>query len=116
MIRQGDIVLLPFPYTDLSLKEVRPALVVSSDGFNSQGEDVIFAYITKKTYNGPYDILIDVNNPSFSGTGLKYTSTVRMGKLMCLKKQSIARRLGHVGADTLVQTKSALKALFGLAK
>lgn len=116
MIRQGDIVLLPFPYTDLSLKEVRPALVVSSDRFNSQGEDVIFAYITTKTYNGPYDILIDVNDPGFSGTGLKHASTVRMGKVMCLRKQSIVRRLGHIGANTLVQTKSTLKALFGLAK
>src|SRR5262249_15589307 len=42
----GDVVLVPFPFTDLSNAKQRPALVVSGDAFNSTREDVLVAAIT----------------------------------------------------------------------
>jgi len=38
--RRGDIVLVSFPFTDLSSSKRRPALVISPDAFNKQGEDL----------------------------------------------------------------------------
>ena len=43
---RGDIVLVPFPFTDLSSAKQRPALVVSADAFNSIRDDVLVASIT----------------------------------------------------------------------
>ncbi len=42
-----DIVLVPFPFTDLTTSKKRPALVVSPDSYNS-GPDVIIAFITSQ--------------------------------------------------------------------
>jgi mRNA interferase MazF len=42
-LRRGDIVLVPFPFTDLTGQKVRPALVISPD---PPGEDVMVAFIS----------------------------------------------------------------------
>ena len=44
--RRGDIVLVSFPFTDLSSSKRRPALVISPDAFNKRGQDVVLAAIT----------------------------------------------------------------------
>jgi mRNA interferase MazF len=44
--QQGDIVLIPFPFTDQSGTKQRPALVVSPSGF--AGEDIILCAITSQ--------------------------------------------------------------------
>lgn len=47
--RRGDIVLVSFPFTDLSSSKRRPALVISPDGFNDQSQDVVLVAITSQT-------------------------------------------------------------------
>ncbi len=44
--KQADIVLLPFPYSDLSAAKKRPALVLSNNNFNSASADIICCLIT----------------------------------------------------------------------
>ncbi len=46
--KRGDVVLVPFPFTDLSTTKQRPALVVSSDQFNATRNDVLVAAITSQ--------------------------------------------------------------------
>ena len=46
--RRGDVVLVPFPFTDLSGAKQRPALVVSADSLNVTLEDVLVAAITSQ--------------------------------------------------------------------
>jgi mRNA interferase MazF len=43
---RGSVVLVPFPFTDLSGRKRRPALVVSPDGFHE--EDLILCVITSR--------------------------------------------------------------------
>lgn len=42
----GDLVVLPFTYTDLSSSKQRPALVLSPAWYNQENEDALFAYVT----------------------------------------------------------------------
>ena len=44
--KPGDIVLLPFPFTDFSTIKQRPAIVVSSSAFNKMHGDIIVAAVT----------------------------------------------------------------------
>ncbi len=46
--KRGDIVLVSFPFTDLSSSKRRPALVVSPDSFNDAGADLVLAAITSQ--------------------------------------------------------------------
>ncbi len=42
-LRRGDIVLVPFPFTDLTAEKLRPAIIVSPD---PQGVDIVIAFIS----------------------------------------------------------------------
>jgi mRNA interferase MazF len=46
--KRGDIVLVSFPFTDLSSSKRRPALVVSPDSFNEAMQDLVLAAITSQ--------------------------------------------------------------------
>lgn len=41
-LHRGDIVLVPFPFTDLTGEKVRPAVIVSPDPV---GEDIVLAFL-----------------------------------------------------------------------
>lgn len=43
---RGDIVLLPFPFTDLSARKVRPTVVLSSASYHATEPDLILGAIT----------------------------------------------------------------------
>ena len=44
--KRGDIVVLPFPYTDQSGSKRRPELVLSTDAYNARRADIIVAHVT----------------------------------------------------------------------
>jgi hypothetical protein len=58
--RRGDVVLVPFPFTDLSTTKQRPALVVSPDAWNATQPDVMLIAITSQmaVAAGPQDLVL----------------------------------------------------------
>lgn len=85
-----DIVLVPFPFTDLTTSKKRPALVVSPDTYNS-GPDVTIAFITSQlnTPPRPGDHLIT----DWQASGLPKPSQLRM-KLATISRRIVIRKLG----------------------
>jgi PemK-like, MazF-like toxin of type II toxin-antitoxin system len=55
MYQRGDVVLLPFPFTDLSATRTRPAVVVSVPSFEQETSDFTVAMITSVPHTTPYD-------------------------------------------------------------
>ena len=87
-----DIVLVPFPFTDLTTSKKRPALVVSPDNYNS-GPDVVIAFITSqlKTPPRPGDHPIT----DWQACGLPKPSQLRM-KLATISRHIVIKKLGHL--------------------
>jgi len=88
--KQFDVVAVPFPFTDLNADKKRPALVLSTEGFNNQSRNCILAMITSQ--NNP-DWPLDTQIGSILKAGLKTPSKVRM-KLFTLDSRLIVRKLG----------------------
>lgn len=114
-IQRGDIVLVPFPFTDLTSQKVRPAVVISPD---NSGEDVLLAFISSTPAQDPVpptDLPIPMGHPEFPGTGLKKPSVVKAAKLLALHRAKILRRLGRVGPALLRELDARLKCAVGVS-
>lgn len=68
---KGDVVVVPFPFSDLTQTKRRSALVVAE----LQGDDLILCQITSRLITDQYAILID--NIDFSSGSLRHSSNVR---------------------------------------
>lgn len=64
MHKQGEILLIPIPFSDLSSNKKRPVLVLSNDQYNSKTDDIIVAAITSNILSKEYNIPI---SNSFTG-------------------------------------------------
>ncbi len=106
MYRSGKIVLIPFPFTDLSGIKVRPAVIISN---KSIGDDIVVAFISTNTKKkGSYEILVKMNNQN----GLKSDSTVVVSKIATLEKKTVLGEIGELSKNEMSQIKSRLKDLF----
>ena len=101
----GDIVLVPFPFTDLSSSKRRPALVISPDAFNDRMEDVVVAAITSQL-TSEHAVTSDQSDcvngmlPRVSVVKLAKVftihSTLVIKKLCALREEKLAAILGEV--------------------
>jgi mRNA interferase MazF len=110
--KQGDVVLVPFPFTDLTMVKRRPALVLSANWFNTSREDCIVAAITSQI---PSELQPDEYRLSASDLGaggLPKPSLVRLGKLVTISKSLLRERLGTLSEATVVAVLERMELVF----
>mgnify|MGYP001097662737 CR=1 FL=1 len=91
---KGKIVLIPFPFTDLTAAKLRPALVLF------EGErDVVVAFISSRVPQSPTptSIIVKQEHPEFESTGLKGASVIRLDKVATISKDLIIGEIGEIG-------------------
>lgn len=96
---QGSILLVPFPFTDLSTVKRRPVLVVSKTSDNAKNSDLITCAITSNTIKKPYSISID--NSSLTEGELPIASRVLISKLFTIEKSLIIKAFAKLSDDVL---------------
>ncbi len=113
-MKRGTVVLTPFPFTDLSGRKVRPALVVSRS--DRRDKDVILAFITSKPMPvlSNSDLLVEESQSDFGGTGLKTGSVVRLDKLVTVEVSLILGELGVFSDALLGAVDAGLRHVFDL--
>lgn len=114
VLRRGDVVLVPFPFTDLTTEKLRPAVVTSAD---PQETDIVIAFISSvvsPTELSGTDYMLERDNPDFARTGLKKSSTFRMKKLLTIERSKIVRRLGRVSPVIQKELDTRLRHAFDL--
>jgi len=113
-LKRSDIVLVPFPFTDLTGRKLRPAVIVSLD---PQETDIVIVFISsvvspKKLAKTDY--LLQPEHPDFPKTGLKRASVFKMRKLLTIERSRIIRRLGRVSPAIQKELNIRLKDALGL--
>ena len=113
VLHRGDVVLVPFPFTDVSGQKVRPALVISPDPGD---RDILVAFISSVVppVPEPTEHVLNVTHPAFAQTGLKHMSVFKMGKLATLHRALILRRVGRITPELQKILDVALKQAVGL--
>ena len=100
----GDVVKVPFPYTDSATRQRRPALVVSASGLESEHGLLWVLMITSAENRGwPEDVPIT----ALAGAGLPAPSVIRTAKIATIEARD-AEPLGKIGAKVLDRVRERL--------
>jgi len=109
-INQKEIVLLPYPFSNLEGSKVRPALVVSNNEFNKKSDDCIMIPLTTMIKNEPYSTIIEQKNLSF-GKLLK-TSRIRADKIFCVEKNLVKMKIGKLKNSSFEKIREEIFKIF----
>lgn len=103
---QGDILLIPIPFTDLSSSKKRPVIVISNDQYNSLFEDIIVVAVTSNLASVRFSI--PINNTDLNEGELKVPSLIRPDKIYTLHKGIAVKKFGRASGKMIGEIKSAI--------
>ncbi len=111
-----SVVLVPFPFDDLSSTKVRPAVCLTDP--IGPYRHVVLAFITSRAPKRflASDLVIDSRDGDFPVTGLRMSSTLQLHRLMTATTSLIRRRLGELPILLQAEVDDRLRTLFGLTK
>jgi mRNA interferase MazF len=102
----GEVVVLPFPQTNLQPGKRRPALVVA----DLVGRDLILCQITSQAHRDSYSIPLDLAD--FQAGRLAVPSYIRPNRLFTVEQSVILYNVGRVTQAKLDETLAKLRHLF----
>jgi len=103
---KGDIVLVSFPFSDLSGKKVRPACILAEDG-----RDVTLAFISSVLKNqGPFDLILKPDKTN----NLKKESLLKTSKIATLSKSIVHGKIGCLKPEIIFQMDTLIMKYFKL--
>ena len=87
---KGDVVVIPFPFSDLTQAKRRPAFVIA----NLEGDDVILCQITSKIVTDMYSLPLD--DRDFEDGSLKQSSNIRPNRIFTADSHIVLYRVGNL--------------------
>jgi mRNA interferase MazF len=103
-MKSGDLLLIPFPFSELTHSNLRPAVVIcqTSDGH----QDIVLAAITSILHEPLFqnEILL---KPDYQN-GLRVESILRCDRIMTLKKETWHTKIGNLNPKSAIE-KAILK-------
>lgn len=108
-MKTGDIVLIPFPFAELTNRKVRPAVVVCET--KDQFKDLVLCAVSSVVHTplSENELLV---SPS-PVNGLRKISTLKIDRIVTAKKADVIARLGELEENGLVEFKVKFKELVG---
>jgi mRNA interferase MazF len=99
---KGEVVVLPFPFSDLSASKRRPALVITP----LQGDDVILCMITSRAVRDSN--AMPITNDDFASGGLSRDSNIRPTRLFTADSRIILRSVGRLSNEKMEEVVDAI--------
>ena len=108
MYKKGTVILVPFPFTDLSGQKVRPAVIVSKVKY---GDDITVVFLTSQVkLKGKYLVSIKPSDTN----GLKVDSKIVCGKIATLDTKIVLGELGVLTKQEQTAIDKNIKSILGL--
>jgi mRNA interferase MazF len=106
----GDIVLVPFPFTDQTTTKKRPAVIVSSNAYIQNRPDIVIMAVTSQSYGSGY--FGDVRIQNWQQAGLLKPSVIKP-ILTTVEKGLVIRKLGNIRDNDQAALNENLQSILG---
>ena len=111
---KGRIVLVPFPFDDMTASKVRPAVCLTDPIGPHRHVVVAFVSSQMPADIAATDVVLDPQREDFAATGLRVASVLRLHRLVTLTTALIRRELGKLSPAWQDEVDQKLAVLFGL--
>ena len=101
--KQGDILIVPFPFSNLKGLRQRPVLVISHNEYNNTCEDIITCGITSNLKDTKCSILLE-NNDLLEGK-IPVKSRIKIDKLFTLEKNIVKKKIAGLNNNCMIKVK-----------
>jgi mRNA interferase MazF len=108
-LRQGEIVLVPVPFTDLSSYRRRPVIVVSKDAYQIATADFVAVAMTSNLKDEPYSF--GISSGDLVEGMLNRPGRVRVDKIFTLAQSIVVSQFGRVSDAVLNRIRQELRSL-----
>lgn len=108
----GDILLVPYPFTDDSGVKLRPVVIVSSEPFNTGDGLVVLPVSSRPASDEQYAYVIQDAHPDFKATGLRQSSHVKWTNPLTISRSIVQRRLGCLSRKSLSDVQAMVRSVF----
>ena len=106
----GDIILVPFAFTDQSNSKKRPAVIISSHAYNTKRPDVIIMAVTSQIK--PTSIIGEVIIHDWKDAGLLKPSAIKP-VITTIEKKLTIKKMGQLKNNALADLQESLKIILG---
>ncbi len=106
MYKQREIVLVPFPYSDMSSTKSRPVLIISNNNYNNHFPDILVWVITSNLFKDDYSVLL--NDHDLEIGILPEQSVIKCHKLFTIEQSQILKRFSIIKPAKLDQVLNML--------
>lgn len=109
MPEQGDILLVPIPFTDLSSQKRRPVIVISNNSYNKKTTDLVVVAMTSNPAEVDYSLT--VTSDDLEKGKLNHPGKVRVDKIYTISTSIVVKTFGQVNEAVLEKIRKELGAL-----
>lgn len=108
---RGDVVLVPFPFSDQTITKKRPAVIISSNTYNNASSDIVIMAITSQTEKtvGIGECLIK----DWQGAGLLKPSAIKPA-ISTIEQALVLKKLGKLPPKDIISLENTLKEFLDL--
>ena len=108
-VKQKEIILINFPFSDLTGAKVRPALVISNNPYNRTNLDTVVLAITSNLSPHPYKVLVEMQNLESGSLPLK--SAIRVDKPFSVLQTKVLKIQAKITVNKLEEVKLLINQL-----
>lgn len=109
---QGDLILVPFPFTDLSAAKRRPAVVVSPDPFNQTSQDAVLVAVTSQVAPLVSEMELTLTRDDIAFGRIPRPSIIKLAKLFTMHQRLIVKRVARLREQKLAEVLDRLSRFF----
>jgi mRNA-degrading endonuclease toxin of MazEF toxin-antitoxin module len=111
-MRRGEVVLVDWVHSDLTVGKNRPAIVVPADFLNALIANTVLLQVTKTLRHSATEVLIDP--ASEPACGLRFVSVASCNNFLTVRQARVGRTPGSLSASLMQQIEARLKTALGL--
>ena len=110
MKRAGEVVVINYPFSDLSQAKLRPALLLGK--LPGEHDDWLVCMISSRVRQqiDGFDEVVKTDDADFGQSGLKAASVIRIGRLLVVEEKLLPGSLGSISTERLQRVRSRLAA------